>query len=56
MTRRAGRLAKRGHMPEPEHVAIDVTGLELAEAPGGRPVRLGEFGGVQILVLLRHRH
>jgi hypothetical protein len=43
-------------MPEPEHVAINVAGVELAEAPAGRPVRLGKFGGVQILVLLRYRH
>jgi hypothetical protein len=43
-------------MPEPETVAINVAGLELAEAPGGQPVTLGTFGGVQILVLLRHRH
>ena len=43
-------------MPQPETVHIDVTGLRLAEAPGGQPVILGEIGGVQILVLLRHRH
>ncbi len=43
-------------MPEPQTVAIDVADLVLAEAPGGRPVTLGSFGGVQVLVLLRHRH
>jgi hypothetical protein len=26
------------------------------EAPGGQPVTLGDIGGVQIVVLLRHRH
>ncbi len=43
-------------MRQPETVHIDVTGLRLAEAPRGHPVALGEIGGVQILVLLRHRH
>jgi len=43
-------------MPRPEHVTIDLAGIQLAEAPGGKPVRLASMGGVQILVLLRHRH
>jgi len=43
-------------MPHPVEVAIDVASVELAQAPGGRPVHLGAFGGVQILVLMRHRH
>jgi hypothetical protein len=43
-------------MPQPESVHIDVAGLRLAEAPGGQTVTLGELGGVQILVLLRHQH
>jgi hypothetical protein len=43
-------------MPPPQAVHIDVTGLRLAQAPGGQPVTLGDISGVQILVLLRHRH
>jgi hypothetical protein len=43
-------------MPNPDSVTISVAGLELAQAPGGQPVSLGAFGGIQILVLLRHRH
>lgn len=43
-------------MPHPVEVAIDVAGLELAQAPGGPSARLGAFRGVQVLVLLRHRH
>lgn len=43
-------------MPTAETAAIDVSGLPLLTAPEGRPVTLGTFGGVQILVLLRHRH
>jgi len=43
-------------MPQPETVHIDVTGLRLAEAPRGNSVTLGEIGGVQMLLLLRHRH
>jgi hypothetical protein len=43
-------------VPRSEPVRIDVTGIQLTEAPGGQPVTLGEIGGVQILVLLRHRH
>ncbi len=43
-------------MPQPQTARIDVTGLRLAEAPRGQPVTLGEIGGAQILVLLRHRH
>jgi hypothetical protein len=43
-------------MPQREDVTIELTGIQLAEAPGGQPVRLAGIGGVQILVLLRHRH
>ena len=43
-------------MPKAETAAIDVAGLHLIDAPGGLPVPLGAFGGVQVLVLLRHRH
>jgi hypothetical protein len=43
-------------MPQPEAIHIDVAGLRLTEPPGGQPVILREIGGVQILVLLRHRH
>jgi hypothetical protein len=42
-------------MPKPALPRIDVTGIQLTEAPG-QPVTLGQIGGVQILVLLRHRH
>ncbi len=41
---------------QPTDVRIDVTDLVLAQAPGGRPVRLGEITGVQVVILLRHRH
>lgn len=43
-------------MPRPEDVTIELTGIRLTEAPGGQPVSLAGIGGVQILVLLRHRH
>ncbi len=43
-------------MIRPADVRIDVADLVLARAPGGRPVRLGEITGVQVVVLLRHRH
>ena len=43
-------------MPTAETVATDVSGVPLITAPGGQPVTLGTFGGMQILVLLRHRH
>jgi hypothetical protein len=43
-------------VPTAETAAIDVSGVPLITAPGGQPVTLGSFGGVQILVLLRHRH
>ncbi len=43
-------------MPRSRDVSINVADLELAEAPGGQPVMLGEIAGVQLLVLLRHRH
>lgn len=43
-------------MSQPANVRIDVADLVLDQAPGGQPVRLGEITGVQIVVLLRHRH
>jgi hypothetical protein len=45
-------------VPAAETAAIDVSGVPLITAPGGQPVTLGTFGGVQVLVLLllRHRH
>ena len=43
-------------MPRSRDVSINVADLELAEAPGGQLVTLGEITGVQLLVLLRHRH
>jgi hypothetical protein len=43
-------------MPRPQTVHIDVAGLWLAQAPGGQLVTLGDISGVQILVVLRHRH
>ncbi|MGH9088089.1 MAG: hypothetical protein ACRDYZ_08245 [Acidimicrobiales bacterium] len=42
-------------MPIAEPATIAVDDLVLTEA-GGRPVSLGDLGGVQVLVLLRHRH
>ncbi len=43
-------------MPRPEDVTIELTGIQLVDADSGQPVRLASIGGVQILVLLRHRH
>lgn len=43
-------------MPRSEHTAIHVGDLELTQAPNGQPMTLGQLTGVQILVLLRHRH
>ncbi len=43
-------------MPHAETAGIDVTGIVLDRAPDGPPVALGTIGGVQIIVLLRHRH
>ena len=43
-------------MPYPEAAAIGVTDIVLDQAPGGPPLPLGSIGGVQIIVLLRHRH
>jgi hypothetical protein len=43
-------------VPTAETAAIDVRDVPLITAPGGQPVTLGAFGGVQVLVLLRHRH
>jgi hypothetical protein len=47
---------KERPVPTAETAAIDVSGVQLITAPGGQPVTLGTFSGVQILVLLRHRH
>ena len=43
-------------MPPSETVHIDLSDVRLAQAPGGQLVTLGAINGVQILVLLRHRH
>lgn len=43
-------------MPHPEAAAIDVTDIVLDQAPDGPAIPLGTVGGVQIIVLLRHRH
>jgi hypothetical protein len=43
-------------VPTAETAAIDVSGVPLITAPEGQPVTLGTFGGVQVLVLLQHRH
>jgi hypothetical protein len=47
---------KEGPVPAAETAAIDVREVPLITAPAGQPVTLGTFGGVQILVLIRHRH
>jgi hypothetical protein len=39
-----------------EDVAIGLAGIELTDADSGQPVPLAQIGGVQILVLMRHRH
>jgi hypothetical protein len=39
-----------------EDVAIDLAGIALTDAASGQPVPLAELDGVQILVLMRHRH
>ena len=43
-------------MPRPQAVTIELAGIRLIDADSGQPVRLAEIGGVQVLVLLRHRH
>lgn len=43
-------------MPQPEDVTIDLAGIQLTDADSGQPEPLAGIGGVQILVLLRHRH
>ncbi|GEM_PF-6649338 len=43
-------------MPQPEDVTIELAGIQLTDADSGQPVRLAGIGGVQILLLLRHRH
>lgn len=42
-------------MPVAERVAIDVRNIRLVE-PGGGDVSLAALPGVQVVVLLRHRH
>lgn len=42
-------------MPRCEKVSIDVGDLTVERPEGGR-VRLADLGGVQVLILLRHRH
>lgn len=43
-------------MPQPENVTIELTGIQLTGADSGQPVQPAQIGGVQVLVLLRHRH
>jgi hypothetical protein len=43
-------------MPRPEDVTIGLAGIQLTDAGTGQSVHLAGIGGVQILVLLRHRH
>jgi len=43
-------------MPHAEDVTIELSGIQLTDADNGQPVALSQIGGVQILVLLRHRH
>jgi hypothetical protein len=42
-------------MPDRENVSIDVRDITLRDA-ADEPVPLGSLAGVQLLVLLRHRH
>lgn len=42
-------------MPSPEHVTVDVGDITLAQFHGGE-LALGDIPGVQVVVLLRHRH
>src|SRR5262249_56674556 len=43
-------------MSQPEDVTIDLAGIQLTDAESGQPVPLASIRGVQVLVLLRHRH
>jgi hypothetical protein len=43
-------------MPRPEEATIELAGIQLTDTDSGQPVPLAGIGGVQILVLLRHRH
>ena len=43
-------------MPQAETVAIDLAGIQLTDADSGQPVPPAQISGVQVLVLLRHRH
>jgi len=42
-------------MPAAEHVAIPIHDLTLHD-PAARPMPLAALTGVQVVVLLRHRH
>lgn len=42
-------------MSNPEQVSIDVGDIGLVRPDGGE-LRLGQLTGVQVLILLRHRH
>ncbi len=42
-------------MPDRQHAALDVRDITLHEPVGGRTA-LGSLPGVQVVVLLRHRH
>ncbi len=42
-------------MPTAEHIAVNVGGIALHQARGP-DVFLGALPGVQVIVLLRHRH
>ena len=42
-------------MPARETVHVDVTGVALTD-PAGDRVKLARLSGVQVLVLMRHRH
>lgn len=54
-TRRGSRASHGGIMPSPEHVTVDVGDITLAQFHGGE-LALGDIPGVQVVVLLRHRH
>lgn len=43
-------------MPPTEDVTIELSGIELTDADSGSTVPLAQIRGVQVLVLLRHRH
>lgn len=43
-------------MPHAEDVTIELSGVQLTDADSKGPVMLAQIRGVQVLVLLRHRH